>query len=203
MTKLSDLYGGKYPELDDLTDVNISSPSDGEVLTYNNGQWVNAEDGFKKVAEINVSSNTTYVEFTGLSGSNGDIYVIFFNLINHTSTTAYLGICINGDTTSTNYYRSSLIVNNTSVSSLRSNDHRAIPIGSDDRKTFGISYISLNNNDYSYLAHLVYGIPSEVRQFYTMVKYTSSVTSITSLKIQSNVTNGIGSGSKIRLYKMI
>jgi hypothetical protein len=39
-----DVTGGGGGALDDLTDVTITAPSDGEVLTYDNvtGEWVNA-----------------------------------------------------------------------------------------------------------------------------------------------------------------
>jgi len=39
-----DVTGGGGGTLDDLTDVTITTPSDGEVLTYDNvtGEWVNA-----------------------------------------------------------------------------------------------------------------------------------------------------------------
>jgi hypothetical protein len=39
-----DVTGGGGGTLDDLTDVTITAPSDGEVLTYDNvtGEWVNA-----------------------------------------------------------------------------------------------------------------------------------------------------------------
>lgn len=66
------------PSLNDLHDVSISSPSDGEVLTYSGGSWINGSGGSNSslpsasdgdIARFSSNSNTWVAESAGWSGS--------------------------------------------------------------------------------------------------------------------------------------
>jgi len=80
--------------LDDLTDVDASSPSDGDVLTFDNGtgDWVAAAPAgggggtWALAASWTYSTNVTEVDFTGL-GSYQDIIVIGQGITKSASTT--------------------------------------------------------------------------------------------------------------------
>lgn len=54
--------GGSVSALDDLTDVSISSPEDGEFLIYDSGDWVNSSLSSLNVGEYFSVDNTGYLQ---------------------------------------------------------------------------------------------------------------------------------------------
>ena len=59
--------GGSASTLDDLTDVEITNPSNGQVLKYNGTEWINGEGGGSTVSN---DTDFIYVAHRGLYGSS-------------------------------------------------------------------------------------------------------------------------------------
>lgn len=54
--------GGGASALADLDDVNISSPSDGQVLRYDNGEWVNVDTDISPFSVVDGKVCITFTE---------------------------------------------------------------------------------------------------------------------------------------------
>ena len=70
-----------------LTDVNVTSLSNGEVLVYNGSEWVNSSFTFNTSA---FTSN--YYTIEDLSSSTGNVYINYNNLINTPTSATDLGL---------------------------------------------------------------------------------------------------------------
>ena len=93
--------------IDDLDDVTITSPSDGEVLTYDSASsdWVNEAVPKSKIyvatgnTDISTSS-TTFVDMTDMSITEtfdaGKIYIHFYAGYTHSSANFYIRITLDG-----------------------------------------------------------------------------------------------------------
>ena len=187
--------------INDLNDVNISSPADGEVLTYDNGQWVNEAGGLIKVAEVNVSSNTTYVEFTNLDGNSAWFYKLLSVIKNPVGTNSYVDMFVNGDTVVSHYY--SQYIHGSGTSSLATRLNRPIvgDIVANDRSSFEITITKDPDGYFRGSSQISRATGSGVTLSIFSFCKTATITNITSLRVQASVSNGIGAGSKFILYK--
>lgn len=68
--------GGGASSLNDLTDVTISSPASGQVLTYNGSSWVNAPGGGSGMNYQKVTQAEYDAMYSGGTLSNNILYVI-------------------------------------------------------------------------------------------------------------------------------
>lgn len=80
--KLTQIAGNSNPiafSIDELKDINISSPTDGQVLMYDStsGAWVNANGETPIIQSATLSSGSTSVTFNGLPTS-GDYLINFY-----------------------------------------------------------------------------------------------------------------------------
>lgn len=163
------------------------------VLTDQNYQYG------KLVGEIVVSSPTTSVNFTGLDGNAHGGYVLVAEAVSGTASATTYQADINGDTTTANYTGEALTASGTTVtgavSSSRDLTYTPASLGA---ISLAVAHVSLINgypyfNISEYRSDNVVGIRG--------LKKSSTVTNITSIGITANVTNGIGAGSKFRLYR--
>jgi hypothetical protein len=155
------------------------------------------------LADITVGTATTNVDISGLSIGKGD-EILLVSDIKNAITNSFVGsIFVNGETTITNYYSQRLLANGTSLSSLRANSS-VYTTTTDDASTIAISKIKLTNNGYIVSQNdnvREYGLNTIMLEA-RYIASTFTATSITSLRINSNLTNAIGIGSRFQLYKV-
>ena len=145
----------------------------------------------------------TQIDITGLSIGKNDELRMVYTLVGDSTTINNVQIQINNITS--NYTRQELAGNGTTLSSGRfSNSVFALP-GS-NRKNSGFIDIKVSENS-RFVANcntigFVGSNSSSIIQRINNIINTGTVTSITSLLITGSRTNGIVSGSRIRLYKV-
>jgi len=156
---------------------------------------------FEKVAEVEVSSDCDYVDFTGLDGNSAWFYVLFATIKNPTASGSAYHLYVNGDTTDTNYYCQYITGNGTNVTPARVNEPIIgyVPAGN---RVYDIVNISKDPDGYFryYVNTNRYSSSSIQVQIQAGVK-TATIDNITSLRVQANVSNAIGAGSKFILFK--
>ena len=160
--------------------------------------------GYVKVHDYTVSSATTSYDITGLNITKEDDYILVSNIVNAGSGGLSFYLYANGNYTTSNYYAQYLYASGSSVGAGRANyPYFADTDGSGKNEMF--TSIKLTNNGY-FVAQSnntkTYGGSSILlTNFYETSTFTS--TSITSLRIQANVSNAIGVGSRFQLYKRV
>jgi len=156
----------------------------------------------EKIAEITPTSNITVIDITGLDIIAHKVYLLLCNFRNPTGVNTTYKIYVEGDYTDTNYYNQYIFVDGTTVSAARSNDPAfAYAIaGTDSPSVVWIfrgpggffKFLSLHSR------HVGSSQAFELR----FGSRTTSVTNITSIRIASSVTGGIGANSKVLLFKV-
>lgn len=153
------------------------------------------------LADIIVDTATTTIDITGLDIGKDDEILMVADINNTTGSGASCRLFINNNTTVTNYYVQTLEADNTTISSARTNTSSLIytPAG---RKTLVNAQLKLTNNGYvTYQADNSYSYDLNIRISERFHTTTFTVASITQLTLLSSVTDGIGVGSRITLYK--
>jgi len=160
-----------------------------------------AANVIEKVAEVEVSSDCTYVDFTGLDGNSAWFYILLATTRNPTSSEAWCDIFVNGDTDNTHYYAQKLHVCGTNDDKERHNDARLIHAYANNRG-FSKAVIFKDPDGYfKWRAELILSTGSGVRLYSIAGSKTATIDNITSLRIQARISNAIGAGSKFILFK--
>lgn len=156
---------------------------------------------WRKVAEINVTSDATQVNFTSLDLDTTKSYMLITRLKNTTASTSVLYLCVNGDTTLTNYYSQELYNVGTGVYTQNFNDPRYVAALSGESST-NVTYLFLAPDGiFRYVSHWSYQTNTSLRAFLMIGNKSASVGSITELNIVSSVTGGISAGSEFILLE--
>lgn len=159
---------------------------------------------YELVSDIVVGTATTTVDFTGLNFGKTDDLMLVSDFLN-SSTDTWLNILVNGNYTTTNYYEQYVLSTGTLVVSNRSNDSAFNSGSGGSSKSFSKLMFKLTNNGYVVFQSLTerdYGGSSTKLLNYVGTS-TFTATSITSLRIASNVASAIGAGSRFQLYKRV
>lgn len=191
---------------------------DGSLYANINGTWkegtlfANIEGTWKEVyskvgvytllADITVASATTSVNFTGLTMTAGEEYLLVSDFVSPLG--AWIGLYVNGNNTATNYYYQTVYGGNTSFSSARGNSALFLDSNTSDTKMFGITRIKLTNSSYyisETFSQRAYG-SSSCANLDTYCSSTFTLSSITSIAVTASSTNGIGAASRFQLYKI-
>ena len=150
------------------------------------------------IADIEVTSDTTSVDITGLSIDKDSEYMLVSDIVNGTTVNEYY-LLANNNLTLTNYYMQELVAFGTGVASARGNTSKFSFVASSG-KSFSITNIKLTNNGYfTFQSNVNRDIGSGIilDKFYGTSTFT--MTSITSLRI-SSATSAIG--SRFQLIKL-
>jgi hypothetical protein len=162
-----------------------------------------------KVADITTTANATQVDISSLSIGKDSEYLLVSDSLNATATNANLSLCVNDNTTVTNYYTQRIAGFGSTTDAARENNGTYF-------------FLVRNNISPTPTHHLAYThiklseIGSHTFQSYGIARGTSSIelynwfgsstaeniTSITKLNIVSSVSNAIVSGSRFILYKL-
>jgi len=176
------------------------------MLTATTPTWtpINADqvDIWKKITEVNVSSDTTYIDFTGLDGNTDWFYMIYGTLKNSAGSASGYEIFVEGDYTSTNYYRQYITASGTSIDGNRMNDSVFDYLASGNVSLFTLVITKDVSGYFRWVCHIGEYSSSNVRLAMISGVKTATITNITQLRIQSSVSNAIGAGSKFVLFKL-
>ena len=157
----------------------------------------------EKVADITVASNTTQVDITGLNIDKGSEYLLVSD--DKANVSHLLYIYPNNLTTSSNYYSQGIRTIDTSVFASRENTPR-IHYHDGGQQSLILSNIKISNTS-SFITQNEglrnYGNGSTFRISKNNTSSTyENLSNVTSLKITSSATNGIGANSRFELYKL-
>jgi len=157
----------------------------------------------EKVAEVEVSSDCAYVDFTGLDGSSAWFYVLYSSIKNPvTTSSSRYNIFVNGDNSEANYYTQWCYADGTSRNSSRANDATILFLSP---STKGFSCVEITKDMegyYRWLARECRYDGSNVQLEFRAGCKTATITNITSLRVQASASDGIGAGSKFVLFKV-
>jgi hypothetical protein len=149
---------------------------------------------------------TTQVDITGLNIGKNDELRLVWTLVGGTTGTNIYRVLPNDQTTLTNYHFQTLSGNGSTISAGRVNSNEAAFAGG-TTKTSGFIDIKVSENG-RFVAQSQFvtntgSNSSNVQQFnFNIVSSGFTLTSITKLSVVASTTNGIGTGSRIRLYKV-
>ena len=159
---------------------------------------------YQLIANVNVTSNTTQIDFTGLNITKTDELRLVYTFVGDSTTNSINSLRVN-DITS-NYIRQEFILDGNTRSAVK-NSTDVLSVSRSTNKVSGFADIKISNNDrFHFISRYVDRIGSEstqIRQFNIIAYNTSTVTSITKLSVVCNRTNGIAVGSRLQLYKVV
>ena len=154
------------------------------------------------LAEVEVTSDVDYVEFTGLDINSDKVYVMFMSMKNPLSVnTAYM-LFVEGDTDPANYSRMNMYGTGTSAGSDSQSDSE---IGAANAGEDNIIFCVVMRDPDGYMRALSVwsrGTTSPGVIAVHTVQKTATVTNITSIRIASTEAGGIGAGSKFILARV-
>jgi hypothetical protein len=144
----------------------------------------------------------TSIDITGLSIGKNDELRLVYTFVG----SGEINLFANGNNTNTNYHSQELVGLGTTIAAARYNISYFNNYTT-TRNTSGYADIKVSNNDrFVVQNHYVYGVGAEAANLinfnFNIVGTGFTLTSITSLRIVNDTTNGIASGSRIRLYKV-
>lgn len=156
----------------------------------------------EKVSEVNVSSDCTYVDFTGLDGDDEQPYLIYCNIKNPTTGAVGYNLFVNGDTIETNYYYQQILIDGTNSSPARGNHARILSVPASQAGFAEATILKDVNGYYRAISSQSRDVGSNVKLMLGTVCKTGTITNITSLRLSATATGGIGAGSRITLFKV-
>jgi hypothetical protein len=146
----------------------------------------------------------TQIDITGLSiGKNDELRLVATFVGDSSVTPSLYSLQVNNITT--NYHMQQLTGNGSTIESLRSTNSLMSAAFSNVENQV-VTDIKVSNNDrfvaQAYNNFSIGSAATSMQQINRNIINTGTVSSITSLKIVSDRTNGIAAGSRIRLYKV-
>jgi len=194
----SGLAGKLFKVKSDESGLEPSTNTDSEIADAVNV----AANVMEKIAEVEVSSDTDYVEFTGLDGNSAWFYVLFASIKNPTSNNSEYYLFVNEDTTTTNYYTQSIYANGTTIATTNVNLPRLGHCTSGKSLIANVT-ISKDAADYFRAISLCNReSPTNLYPHLNFIAKSATITNITSLRIQAETASAIGAGSKFILFKV-
>jgi hypothetical protein len=148
----------------------------------------------------------TQIDITGLSIGKNDELRMVYTFVGDSTDNSLIRLFANDNNTLTDYHRQEITGSGTSLSAARANETR-FAFARSNQKSSGIVDIKVSNNDRfvyqsQYIAFTGSNSSSIENRNENNVGTNFTLTSITKLSIVSSRTNGIASGSRIRLYKV-
>jgi len=179
------------------TALEVSTNTDSEIAEAVNV----AANVIEKIAEVEVSSDCDYVEFTGLDGNSAWFYVLFAVFKNPTANDLRYKIYVNGDTADSNYYTQETHADGSSDSYVRLNGP-SIAFGYDGENSFCHVIITKDPAGYfRWISENNYREGSAISANRDLGCKINTIDNITSLRVYASTTGGIGAGSKLILFK--
>lgn len=182
----------------------LANGTAGYVLTAQSGAppaWVAPTGGSLLVLEVIISTAATALTFSGLNGNADGFY--FLEIEKDPSVACTWNLHVNGNTTVTDYNTQSAYSGGTSQTNSRLNSSDVVFSGTSSGGSLSTVYVTrLPAGYFAYTAfhgRNLGGASPEIQHYLGGSNFT--ITNITSLTLTAGSANGIGIGSKIRLYK--
>jgi len=158
---------------------------------------------WEKIAETTVSSDTSYVEFTGLDINADGPYVLFADILNSASADGSYFCFVNNNVYAPDYHNQVMYADGSTVAGTRIDGPvcQWLPAGDT-----GIAFIFITRDCggfYRYISLTTGHDMASVQVKYYGGGMTNPVTNITSIIIKSYETNGIGADSYFVLWKVM
>jgi hypothetical protein len=158
-----------------------------------------------EIVDYTVPSNTTSVVLNDFGTiTKNDFIKIVATFVNASSSTNAISLFGNTATTATNYHRQQLNAVGTTVDSLRTNNSRyTVVFGNQTASVF--SYLKLSeNNRLNVFENENRGLTSTLANTFNYITSSGATftSGITTLTFTSGLTDGIGTGSRIQIYRL-
>jgi hypothetical protein len=163
---------------------------------------------YTEIVDYTVPSDTTSVALNDFGTITKDDFIkITITYVNPTGSFSGLALVPTSNTNLSNYSRQELGANGTTVTSARSTSSpQSGEIGGAPANDTSVitGYIKISENEkYNVFANEVRTISSAVRNVFNYITQdTGTTSSITSLSVISRITDGIGTGSRIQIYRL-
>jgi len=180
-----------------------------EIIIYNGTNFVNrfigdvdaVKNTMEKIAEVNVSSDCDYVDFTNLDGNDDWFYWLLIVIKNPSTTSTHLNLYVNGDTTESNYHYAYLSSGSGGVSGGVENRPSILYL---DSGVGALLSIVISKDVDGYFRYMSRGVRKTGSDVVVDIRHgcrDSTISNITSLRIQGLASGMIGVGSKFILFK--
>lgn len=162
-----------------------------------------ASNSYELIYDAVISSSTTSVTMSGLTISKSDEYLLITDHVNTLASPTYCALYFNNNTTPTNYYNQYIKASGTSIVTGISNLSQLTSYITNN-KNFLYTKIKLLNSGYIICQTDNAGVypTSLIDSFKFYMTSTFTTSSITSITITSEITNGISVGSRFQLYRI-
>jgi len=156
------------------------------------------------VATETVSTATDQVDFTGLDIDATGHYILYYKIVNdEASNSSAINLCVNDDTTTTNYSSQALSAIGGTAGASSDNNARISQIDA-GLENSGKVDICLTSDDYLFaLERGSHNHPAATGLVFHLVQSDSTHSNITKINIVSDQSSGIGVGSVLELYKVV
>jgi 3D (Asp-Asp-Asp) domain-containing protein len=159
---------------------------------------------WQEIVDYTVPSNTTSVVLDSFGTITKDDFVkVVATMVNNSGGSTLYRLFPTSNTTNTNYHRQSLFGSGSSVGAGRSNEN-LIGGAANGATVTNYTYVKLSENDkFNAFSNSNWSISSSLENsFFYTTQSTGTTTSITSFTYAARDTNGIGTGSRIQIYKL-
>lgn len=150
---------------------------------------------------LTTTALATTVEFTGLDINTHKKYIISIAYKNGTASAHGLLLYVNGQTVATEYYNQVLQADGSTVAASRNNNAQILAVDASDRSSF-ILNMEIAEGGFAFIfANGCRNVGSIMYSYSNAWSRTVAVTNITSLTLTAGVTDGIGVGTVIKIYR--
>ena len=157
---------------------------------------------WKEIVDYTVPSNTTSVTLNNFGTITKDDFIkVTMSIVSNSTNPQKYGLYPNANTTETNYYHQRLIAENSNVIAVREN-RQYIGVLDEITSIYISTLIKVSENNKFNLFSNFTATSSNVRNAFAYQTSTIDFNNITSLLLNTSISNGIGAGSRIQIYKL-
>ena len=161
---------------------------------------------YQLLGDIIVNTNTTQIDFNNLNITKDDELRLVYTIKPSSSSIGDIKLFVNNNTISSNYYSQRLYASDSTISASKSNESQLLQNTNNSRPASGFADIKISSNNrfvfQSQLNMFIGGFSNSLQQYNFNSVSTFSLSSITSLQVYAEVSNHIGVGSRLQLYKV-
>lgn len=185
-----------------ITSLKLDTNTAGGKFSSGSYIWLYSVIDNREVANIDVLITATQVDISGLNFDENDLFEIEGTYINPTGNSSALQLFVNNDLTLTNYWRQRIQASAGTLSAARNNELRIIPSTAGTTSKFRADIKLTKDGKYVVMADTIRNIGGSSLDLH--FRYATKITNESSINIincVSQITNGLGSGTKIQLWE--
>ena len=161
---------------------------------------------YRLIADINVTANTTQIDFDNLNITKEDELRLVYTFVGSSSSFSGYRLFVNNETNPNNYWIQFLNGEGSSVFAGRVNT-TSIADANNTRYVQGFADIKISNNErLTYTSGRLFRIgndSNDIRNNNINGLGIFTVSSINLISVSASITNGIAVGSRLQLYKVV